>query len=217
MLKVYFDGIIVGLLASIPLGPIGVLVIQRTLSKGRFSGFASGVGAALSDTIYAVIAGFSLSFVIDFIKAKETILQLIGSLILLAFGFFIVYSNPVKQLRKQNRSSTNYFQDFATTFAITLSNPVILFLFLGIFTGFNLVNDQNAFGVFSIIAGVFSGGMLWWFGISTLVNVLRDRFNPRRLFWVNRISGLVIMSLALFSVVYAVARMVGANLPDFVG
>ncbi len=210
MLSVYLDGIIVGLLASIPLGPIGVLIIQRTLSKGRLSGFASGVGAALSDTLYAIIAGFSLGVIIDFVKARENLLQLIGSVVLLIFGFFIVSSNPVKQLRKQNRSSSNYFQDFFTTFLITLSNPVILFLFLGIFTGLSLLEARTS-------AGIFSGGMLWWFGISTLVNFFRDRFNPRRLFWVNRISGLVIMVLALFSVVYAVARMIGANLPELVG
>lgn len=217
MLSVYLDGILVGLLASIPLGPIGVLIIQRTLSKGRFSGFASGIGAALSDTIYAIIAGFSLGVIIDFVKERESLLQLIGSLVLLLFGLFIVSSNPVKALRKQNRASSNYFQDFFTTFLITLSNPVILFLFLGIFTGFSLLESRGSINVFSIIAGIFSGGLLWWFGISTLVNFFRERFNPRRLFWVNRISGLVIVVLALVSVVYSVARMVGANLPDLVG
>lgn len=217
MLRVYLDGIIVGLLASIPLGPIGVLIIQRTLSKGRFSGFVSGVGAALSDTLYAIVAGFSLSFIIDFVKERESLLQLIGSIILLVFGFFIVYSNPVKQLRKQNRASNNYLKDFTTTFIITLSNPVILFLFLGLFAGFSIVESSGEVSILTIIAGVFSGGMIWWYSVSTLVNFFRERFNPRRLFWVNRISGVVIMVLALFSVVYSVAKMVGANLPDLVG
>lgn len=217
MLQIYIDGIMVGVLASIPLGPIGVLIIQRTLNKGHLSGLMSGAGAALSDTIYAIVAGFSLSFIIDFVKERESLLQLIGSFVLLAFGSFIVFSNPVKQLRKQYKTPTNYFQDFATTFVITLSNPVILFLFLGIFAGFNLVDNKEGMNVLAIIAGIFSGGLLWWFSISSLVNYFRDRFNPRRLFWVNRISGVVIMTLAFLSVLYAVAKMVGADLPDIAG
>lgn len=217
MLQIYIDGIVVGVLASIPLGPIGVLIIQRTLNKGHLSGLISGAGAALSDTIYAIVAGFSLSFIIDFVKQRESMLQLIGSFVLLAFGSFIVFSNPVKQLRKQHKASTNYFQDFASTFVITLSNPVILFLFLGIFAGFSLVDNKGGMNVLAIITGIFSGGLLWWVFISSVVNFFRDRFNPRRLFWVNRISGVVIMTLAFFSVVYAIAKMVGANLPDLAG
>ncbi len=215
-LREYLDGIIVGVLASVPLGPIGVLIIQRTLQKGRFSGFFSGMGAALSDSVYAIVAGFSLSFIIDFIEEKQALLQLFGSVVLLGFGIFLFLSNPVGALRKQNTGASNYFNDFATTFAITITNPMILFIFLGIFAGFNLMENTEFIHVSAIVLGVFSGALLWWFSISTMVNFLRSRFNPRRIFYVNRISGIVITALAAFSVIYALAKMAGMNLPDLI-
>lgn len=217
LLRVFYDGILIGVLASIPLGPIGVFVIQRTLYKGRFAGLFSGVGAALSDTLYAIIAGFSLSFIIDFIREMQSILQLFGSLVLLGFGFFLFQSNPVRQLRKQNAGSSNYMQDLAATFLLTISNPMILFVYLGIFAGFNLMESTDSVHVLTLIGGIFTGGCIWWFSISTFVNLFRSKFNPRRLFWVNRISGLIVMALALFSVAYAIAKMLGFNLPNMVG
>ena len=215
-LRVFGDGILIGILASIPLGPIGVFVIQRTLYKGRYAGWFSGIGAAISDTLYAIVAGFSLSFIIDFVKERESILQLFGSLVLLGFGFFLFQSNPVRQLRKQISNPSSYMQDLVTTFLLTISNPMILFVYLGIFAGFNVIEQSNSSYVLSIIAGIFTGGCIWWLSISTLVNFFRSKFNPRRLFWVNRISGIVVMGLALLSIVYAFAKMLGAGLPDMI-
>ncbi len=215
-LQEYFEGILVGIAASIPLGPIGVLIIQRTLHRGRFAGLFSGIGAAISDTIYAIIAGFSLSFVIDFITEMQSVLQLIGSLILVGFGFFLFLSNPVGQLRKQNGGASTYMHDLATTFAITITNPMILFIFLGVFTGFNLLDNTGARHVFSLVLGVFTGSALWWFSISTIVNFLRNKFNPRRIYWINRMSGLVIIILAGVSVAYSIAKIAGMNLPNLI-
>lgn len=110
------DGILIGISASVPLGPIGVLCIQRTLNKGRWSGFISGLGAAFSDTIYAIIAGFSLSFIVSFIEEQILWIQIIGAIILIALGLKIFYTNPAIQLRKQRKRNTNLLQDFVSTF-----------------------------------------------------------------------------------------------------
>lgn len=218
LLQSYANGILTGILASVPLGPIGVLIIQRTLSKGRYAGLFSGIGAAFSDMVYAIIAAFSLSFVIDFVREQQNYLQLFGSIVVLGFGVFLFLSNPVGQLRRQQKTSAStLFNDLATTFAITISNPMIIFIFLGIFTGFNIIETGETEHILITILGIFSGAILWWFFISTLVSLFRGKFNPRRLFWVNRISGIVIMTLAGLSVVYALAKIAGMNLPAVMG
>lgn len=197
------DGIIIGVSASIPLGPIGVLCVQRTLNKGRLSGFISGLGAAVSDTIYAIIAGFSLSFIVGFIETQMLWIQIIGASILIGLGLKIFSTNPAVQLRRQKKRSTSLIQDFFSTFILTITNPLAVFLFLAFFAGFRVVEvEQSSFERFMLIAGVFIGASAWWFTLSSLINLLRSRINLRRLFWLNKIAGstIVILVCVAFSI-----------------
>jgi threonine/homoserine/homoserine lactone efflux protein len=195
-LKYIVDGIIIGISASIPLGPIGVLVIQRTLNKGRLSGFCSGLGAALSDTIYAIIAGFSLSFIVGFIETQLLWIQIIGAAILISLGLKIFYTNPAVQLRKQKKRSSSLIQDMLSTFGLTVANPLAVFLFMAFFAGFRVVETkQGAIDNFLLIGGVFCGAAFWWFILSSLVNLFRSKINLRRLFWINKIAGSTIVVL----------------------
>ncbi len=190
------DGIIIGISASIPLGPIGVLVIQRTLNKGRLSGFISGLGAALSDTIYAIIAGFSLSFIVGFIETQMLWIQIIGASVLIGLGLKIFYTNPATQLRRQKKRSSSLVQDLFSTFILTITNPLAVFLFLAFFAGFRVVEaEQSLYDRFMLIIGVFAGASLWWFTLSSLINMLRSKINLRRLFWLNKIAGSTIIVL----------------------
>ena len=127
-------GILIGLLVSIPLGPIGVLVIQRTVNKSRIAGLLSGMGAALSDTLYAIVAGFSLTFVIDFIRQHEMMFQVIGAVVVLVLGIHIFFKNPVKDLRRNRLRGNTHFQDIISSFLVTVSNPLTVFVFLAVFT-----------------------------------------------------------------------------------
>ncbi len=198
ILQYYIDGIIVGFSASVPLGPIGVLCIQRTLNKGRLSGFISGLGAALSDTAYAVIAGFSLSFIISFIEKQMLYIQIFGAVLLILLGINIFYSNPAKQLRKQRQGKGNLFQDFISTFLITISNPLAIFLFLAFFAGFGAVKPGGgAYDHFVLIGGVMSGASLWWFILTSLISMFRSKINLRRLWWLNKITGATIVILVV--------------------
>jgi len=197
------DGVIIGISASIPLGPIGVLVIQRTLNKGHLSGFISGLGAAFSDTIYAIIAGFSLSFIVGFIESQLLWIQIMGAIILISLGLKIFYTNPAIQLRRQKKKSTSLIQDFFSTFALTIANPLAVFLFLAFFAGFRIVETQHsAIENFMLIGGVFLGAGLWWLILSSLVNLFRSKINLRRLFWINKIAGsaIVILVILAFSI-----------------
>lgn len=205
-LKYIWDGLIIGFMASVPLGPIGVLCIQRTLSKGKLSGFISGLGAASSDAIYAIIAIFSLSFVVSFIEQQLLYLQIFGVVILVFLGLKIFYTNPAKQLRKQNRKSNSYFQDFVSTFFLTITNPLYVFLFIGFFAGFRVVAPKsNIIDALILIAGVFAGATTWWFILTSIINLFRSKINLRRLWWLNKIAGALIVILVIVAfVVWAV-------------
>lgn len=192
------DGMLVGFSASLPLGPIGVLIIQRTLQNGRTSGLLSGFGAALSDTIYAIIAGFSLSYIVTFIEAQILWIQLGGVIILTGLGVKIFRTNPATQLRKQKAGKHNLVSDVVSTFLLTLSNPLAIFLFIAFFAGFRVLKtDYGLTGHLIIISGVFVGAAVWWTILTSVVGLFRSKINLRRLFWINKIAGLTIIVLVL--------------------
>ncbi len=201
-LSFILSAIVIGLLASIPLGPIGVLCIQRTLNKGRLSGFISGLGAAMSDTIYAIIAGFSLSFIIGFIETQILYIQIIGAVILIGMGLRIFYTNPAVQLRKQKKRNRSLAQDFFSTFLLTVSNPLAVFLLMALFTAFRVVQtDHSGLEQVILVLGIFTGASLWWFTLSGLVSMFRRKINLRRLFWINKIAGGSIVVLVVIAFV----------------
>ena len=199
---VIYNGIQIGVLASIPLGPIGVLCIQRTLQRGRLSGFISGLGAATSDTLYAIIAGFSLSYIVSFIEQQAFWLQLGGAFILIILGVYIFRSNPAVQLRRQRHNKTSLIQDFASTFLLTITNPLAVFIFIAFFAGFRVV-DPNAgiVGQLILIFGVFIGASLWWLTLTSIVGFFRSAVNLRRLYWINKIAGLSIIVFVIIALI----------------
>jgi len=206
-LEFIIRGIIIGLLASIPLGPIGVLCIQRTINKGQKYGFASGMGAAISDTIFAAIAGFSLSFIINFIDEQRIIFQLVGGVVVLILGIKIFITNPVKQLRKNKRKKSSLFEDFISVFFLTLSNPLAIFLFIGFIAAWGGSNSSEQHSIIStifLLIGVLLGGMTWWFSLTWIVNRFRKKFGLKQLWWINKITGLIIgiIGIAAFASAY---------------
>jgi len=194
-------GALVGFLASIPLGPVGVLCIQRTINKGKTSGMYSGLGAAAVDMIYALIAVLGLSFVIKFIEEQAIYFQFGGGLILMFLGVRIFYTNPVHQIRKHRRKKTNLLEDFFSVVALTLSNPLAVFLFVAAFAGIGVVASKTQ--VLSsglLIVGVFGGATLWWAALTGTVNAFRKRFRLKQLWWVNKIAGAAIFIFGIVAV-----------------
>lgn len=193
-LEMAFKGMIIGIVASAPMGPVGVLCVQRTLNKGRWYGFATGVGAAISDLIYAAIAGFGMSFVVDIIENPIIAywIKVAGSILLFIFGVWTFRSNPVQQIRPVSKNKSNLVHNFITGFLVTLSNPLILFLFVAMFGQFTFV--VNNF-VPQIVGYVFIvvGALLWWFGLTWLINKVRNRFDVRGIWIINRIIGVIVM------------------------
>jgi threonine/homoserine/homoserine lactone efflux protein len=203
ILDLLIKGFIVGIVVSAPLGPVGVLCIQRTLNKGRWYGFITGLGASLSDIAYALLTGYGMSFIFDFINANLFSLQLLGSIMLLGFGFYTFRSNPVQSIRPISTNKGSYFHNFITAFAVTLSNPLIIFLFIGLFARFAFVLPgmpvyEEVIGYLAILLGALS----WWFGITFFVSKVRTRFNLRGIWLINRIIGGVVMVVSLLGFIF---------------
>ena len=193
-----------GVLVSAPMGPIGALCIQRTLNKGRWHGFVTGVGAMLSDVVYAVMVGMGMSFIVNFISSFKDIIQIMGSALLLGFGVFLFRSNPIKALRQQRKNITTYTQDFVTAFLLTLSNPLIIFLFIALFARLNFYNADFSFGQHILgFVSIAVGALLWWLLVTTLFGKLRDRINLRRLWVVNRVIAGIIIAISLIGLIYS--------------
>lgn len=209
LLSLFFKGVIVGLAVSVPLGPIGILIIQRTVNKNRISGFLSGMGASVSDTIYAVVAGFSITYIIEFIRLHELVFQVVGALMVLALGIHIFFKNPVTDLRKYRRKGNSYFQDFLSTFLITFPNPMVVFIFLAVFASSGIVFQMNDLSqAVSMVGGVFVGTNGWWLVLTSLVSLFRHKFNLRVLWWFNKIAGVIIVIVVVISFVLTLVEQV---------
>ena len=192
-----FRGMLIGLMVSVPLGPMGVLIIQKTLQKGALAGFISGLGAAFADLFYATVAVFGLGFVVNLIQSHELLLQILGGIVLIIIGLSIYFRNPLKQIRMRKRvSKKGLVGDFATLFFLTVSNPVTIVVFMAVFAGASVFGDAPSFKIeLFVLAGILLGGSLWWYTLSTLINIFRKKFRLRVLITINRISGILITIL----------------------
>ncbi|MDY0201504.1 MAG: LysE family transporter [Tenuifilaceae bacterium] len=202
LLTLLIKGILVGLLASIPLGPVGIICIQRTINKGKLSGFLSGIGAASADTIFAAIAGFSLTFIISYIEEKQIIFQAIGGVVVLLLGIKIFYTNPIKQLRRHKRKKNNLLEDYLSVLLVTITNPLAIFLFIALFASLGIVSEGAGI-TSSLVAtgGVFIGAATWWYILITLVDIFRAKFRLKQLWWINKISGALIFGLGAVALI----------------
>lgn len=204
LLYIAFSGFVIGLFISAPMGPIGMLVIQRTLNKGRWAAFYTGLGAALSDLIYCLLAGLGLSLVTDFIESNKYVLQLIGSAVLIIYGIYLFRNNPSRAIEKAPEMPSNYWRDFATGFLFTFSNPLILFFIIGLFARFNFM-DAGYFYYHYIVGylSIAGGAIFWWWMITFFVNKVRGHFNVRSMWLINRVMAVLLIIMALFGTFFA--------------
>ena len=191
-------GIIIGFSIAAPVGPIGILCIHRSLAHGRLHGFVSGLGAATADAVYGIIAGFGLTVVSNFLIGQKFWIQLFG-------GIFLCYLG-IKTLRsKPNTNSVNVKGDHAlgaytSIFFLTITNPMTILLFAGIFAGLGLSSDQgNALSSVLLVLGVFLGSAFWWLLLSIGANFFKNKLTSNLLVWVNRLSGFIVLTFGIWA------------------
>lgn len=196
ILGFFLQGLAVGFSIAAPVGPIGLLCIQRSLAKGRTSGLVSGLGAATADAVYGSIAGFGVAYVSNFLASEQAWIRLVGGVFLLYLGARIFLSVPKDPAAAAwDRSLAG---DYASTFALTLSNPLTIISFAAIFAGLGLAGAGGDYaGAVALVSGVFSGSALWWVILSTGVGSLRTRLRSGGMRWVNRISASLMVAFGL--------------------
>lgn len=201
-------GYMVGFLASIAVGPIGVLCIQRTITKKFLGGYISALGAATADTIYAAIALYAISFIMPYLDAYSTAISIIVGCIIIFMGLRIFFSKISRPTIKHNRQSKmSFVKDYLSVFFLTISNPVYLTIFLFYFASFRVNGDelstvQNLF----IILGVLLGAATWWFILTFSISLARKKFRAKHIYYFNKIAGIVI---SIFGVVSIVKGLLG--------
>ncbi|MBD5322425.1 MAG: LysE family transporter [Bacteroides sp.] len=205
-------GVLIGILVSAPMGPIGMLCIQRTINRGRWPAFFTGIGAGVSDLIYCLLTGLGLSFVTDFIQANQSLLQLIGSVVLLVYAGYLFGATPSRPAPANGAPSKSFLKDFCTGFLFTFSNPLILFFIIGLFARFSFLAPE--FAAYHYVAGylsIFAGAVLWWFGVTWFVNKIRARFNLRTLKMINRTLAGIILIMGAIGLITALSDIL--NVP----
>ena len=207
----FIKAILIGLGASIPLGPLGIMCIQKTLSKGRWAGFAVGLGSTVADTFYASIALFSVTFINEFLERNSSWVMLIGGIVIFLIGLQIALKNPIKDLQRPNAGAirTRHAQEALRGFLMTITNPGALVLMFGLFAFVRLdLTDATTYSVLLVLAGIFVGTAGWWFLLSSGINLFRKRFRLRQMLIINRVSGILIALLGLASVVEGLIQLV---------
>jgi threonine/homoserine/homoserine lactone efflux protein len=196
-----FKGMLIGMIASAPMGPVGILCVQRTLNKGRWYGMVTGIGAAVSDILYAGITGFGMAFVMDFINNDQNkfYLQIIGSVVLLAFGIFTWRTDPTKNMHQSGLQRGSLWYNMWTAFLVTFSNPLIVFLFMGLFAQFAFVIPEHPFEMLVGFASIVGGALLWWYGLTWLVDKIRTIFQDDGIRIINQIIGVVVIVFSVIS------------------
>ncbi len=189
-LELLIRGVLAGLIITAPVGPVNVLCVQRTVTKGWRSGLFSGLGSAAADGIYATIAGFSISLVIQFLERQLFRIRLFGGILLILLGVWY-YFRPPRPVEKKTNGETDG-KDSASTFLLTLTNPTTVLSFLAVMAALGLGGSRPWYLTLLVVGGIFCGAMLWWVILTGIANRLRDRFTDRSMVWMNRIGGLAI-------------------------
>ncbi len=214
ILYTLWRGIAIGIIISAPMGPVGILCVQRTLDKGRRTGLYTGIGAAISDLIYCLLTGFGLSFIEEFLDRNSNIIQLIGSIVLIGFGIYLFKSNPSRKLKKPAEQRIPAGKNILNGFLFTFSNPLIIFLIIGLFARFNFQLPEIKFYHYIIgYMAIFGGALGWWYFVTYFVDKVRAHFNLRSMWLVNKIIGGVIFLFAIVGIIGAISGLASAARP----
>ena len=190
-------GFAVGMCASAPIGPIAILVVQKSLSKGHKAGFISGLGASVVDTLYAFVAIFALAFAQKFIEDHQNAILLAGGVVLAIVGLTMAFSDPFRKMKDDGESSVSP-KDFGQAVAMGLSNPMAIFVMFTLFAFFGLANDApHNWSVTPIILSVSAGSVVYWFSISWMLSRFRKNFRMRTILWISRITGAIIVIIGI--------------------
>uniref|UniRef100_A0AB33JIU1 LysE family transporter n=5 Tax=unclassified Prevotella TaxID=2638335 RepID=A0AB33JIU1_9BACT len=206
IIDLVLKGILIGIFASAPMGPVGILCVQRTLNKGRWYGFVTGIGAAVSDMVYALFTGLGMSFVMNLITNPhhKYWLQISSSIMLMIFGIYCFRSNPTRNIHNSSKSKGSLWHNGLTAFFVTFSNPMIIFIFMFLYALLTFVIPNHPFEMCIGFISIMAGALLWWFGLTWLIDKIRNKFDNNGILIINKVIGCVVI---VFSIVFLVGTI----------
>lgn len=198
-------GIIVGFALAAPVGPLGVLCIRRTLAYGSKRGLIVGLGAAVADILYGIIAAFGITLISDFIIKEQQWIRLVGGFFLIILGYYTLRAHP--SVKKEINGGNGHVRAFFSTFIVALTNPITLFSFAAVFASIGLgeIKGDYIYGLF-LVVGIFIGTMAWFSLLTTIVRFFREKINTNGMSLVNKIAGAI---LIIFGVVAIYSSLTG--------
>ena len=198
--ELLIGGIIVGLMIAVPVGPVNILCIHRTLEAGPRSGVISGLGAAAADMLYGGVAGFSITLVVQFLVREQFWIRFFGGILLVAIGIFYFFKRP-EPLNAQKLDRAGSYSDLRSTFLLTLTNPTTVLSFLALLAALGMGDQRRWWLTVFLVGGIFCGSMVWWILLSSIVNHFRNSFNDRIMLLMNRLAGLAIGGFGVAAIV----------------
>ena len=187
-----------GLAVAVPLGPVGFLCLRKSLSQGPMAGFSAGLGAATADALYAAVAGFGITWIADWLLGFKLWLGLGGGLFIIILGIRSLMTVPSLEETQGGSGNGNLMAGLASTFVLTLTNPMTILAFAAIFAGLGLgAGDKSWPAAATMVAGVWSGSVLWWAVVSGLGGIMRGNLGARHFLWINRLVGVGLIALGL--------------------
>lgn len=200
---------LVGFAASVPVGPVAILVVQKTLSKGYKAGFITGLGASVVDTLYAVVAVFALAATQKFLNEHQLVILIAGGAILVGIGLSMALKDPFRKMRADGTSKASA-TDFLQAVFMTISNPGAVFVMLALFAFFGITDtSSSSWRVAPLLLSVAGGSVAYWFLLSWGLGHFRHKFTMNSLLWISRVTGalvviigIVLLAQALFSLLF---------------
>lgn len=193
-----FFGALVGFASAVPVGPVGIICIQRTILKNRFAGLMTGFGATLSDAIFAVIGAFSITVIIEFIKHQHIFFRIAGGIILIILGIMSYRSKPKRHSAKEDGAITD-IQHFMSGFLLTLTNPLtaVFFLFSFAAIGSKVHIDSSAMAS-SLVIGTILGALTWWVFLTFVADMFGHKIHEQALTKIGKWFGIIIFIFGIF-------------------
>lgn len=212
MLLIVLQALLVGFFASVGLGPVTVFVLKRGISKGFKSAFISGLGSSIVDTVYGTIAFIGAGFVMHWVSSNQEYIRLVITAILLIIAYFLWTRRPADQVLGLSAGGENPMTDFLTTFGLSASNPLLIFVFLTVFSLVPFTEDYLPMQIWPwVTVGLFLGTGLWWMVLSRAICLFRHRLPALLYRYLNRIAAFILVFLALYSGISGLSRLLGAG------
>ena len=190
-------GLLIGICASVPLGPIAILVLQKSLSEGHRAGFMAGLGACLVDTLYAVIAMFALAFAESFIEDHRILIMVGGGIIVVLLGCSMAFKDPFRKMKEEHQTPSHSLKDFFQAVIMGISNPGAIFVIFALFAFFGIQLEPHDFRVAPILLSLSGGSALYWFLFSWAFSRFRKNFKLSTLLWLNRAAGVIVIIIGI--------------------